>query len=373
MQGKWIEMFRAGRQTDSAGNTREWTEQDLDKIVEQYNGGDHEAPIVVGHPDSNSPAFGWVEKLKREGKLLYAKLKDVMPEFEELVKAGTYKKRSISLYPDLTLRHIGFLGGMPPAVKGLANIFSKSGEGAITYEFADWRMSTLGRIVMRMRDYLVEKEGAEKADGIISSWDVQDMLTPPPEDTSDSCYNEPHKEGEMKPEEVQKLITDAVTAVSQQFGETIKGLQTTITEMNKGIVAGREEGQRREFREFLMQPEMQRRVAEGSREATINHMMTLVGAAPVEFGEGDAKTSKPALDAYKEQLKALPEVVQFGEFATGDRAGKRDTGKETSADYGEAEVDQDRLKIHNDAIAYQEAHAGTTYDAALAAVMKGGK
>lgn len=364
MTGKWIEMFRAGRQTDSAGNTREWTEQDLDKIVEQYNGGTHEAPIVVGHPEHNSPAFGWVESLKRDGKLLYAKLKNVMPEFADLVKAGTYKKRSISLYPDLTLRHIGFLGGMPPAVKGLADIaFADGDKQPMVIEFSDWRMTTLGRIVMRMRDYLVEKEGAEKADGIISSWDVQDMLTPPPEpeEIGNSCYNDPHKEESMKPEEVQKLVTDAVAAATKEFsetmGKTIKGLETQIAELKKGQEGDREAGLRREFREFLMAPEMQKRVPEVSREATINQMMTLAGAEPVQFGEGDSKTTKPALDVYKDQLKALPEVVAFGEHATKDKAGDvtvngmdAQTLSQKAVEFQEAEAKAGRTVSITDAV-----------------------
>ncbi len=323
MTGKWIEIFKAGRQTDSAGNTREWTEQDLDKVVEQYNSGSHDAPIVVGHPEHNSPAFGWVESLKREGKLLYAKFKEVMPEFADLVKAGTYKKRSISLYPDLTLRHIGFLGGMPPAVKGLADIAFADGDSQpMVIEFSDWRMSTLGRIVMRMRDYLIEKEGADKADGIISSWDVQDMLNPPPEpDDISGSYTEPHKEESMKPEEVQALVTKAVTAVTQQFSEQIKGLTQKLDALTEESAAASSASQRREFREFLMTPEMQKRVNEGSREATINHMMNLVSAAPVEFGEGEKKTSRPALDVYKDQLKSLPEVVDFREAITKEKAG----------------------------------------------------
>jgi hypothetical protein len=76
MNGKWIEIFRAGRQTDSTGNTREWTEADLDTIVERYDPARHEAPVVVGHPTDNAPAFGWVEALKREGKTLLAKFRE---------------------------------------------------------------------------------------------------------------------------------------------------------------------------------------------------------------------------------------------------------------------------------------------------------
>ena len=32
---------------------------------------------MFGHPKTNEPAYGWVEKLKREGGCLYAKYKDV--------------------------------------------------------------------------------------------------------------------------------------------------------------------------------------------------------------------------------------------------------------------------------------------------------
>jgi hypothetical protein len=118
----WIQVFRIGRQTDSAGNLREWTPADLDKIASLYDPAQHEAPVVIGHPKENTPAWGRVEALKREGDFLYAKLKNLVPEFVGMIKKGLFKKRSISLYPDLTLRHIGFLGAIPPAVKGLADI-----------------------------------------------------------------------------------------------------------------------------------------------------------------------------------------------------------------------------------------------------------
>lgn len=57
--------------------------------------------------------------LKAEGGKLLAKLKDLAPEFKDWVKRGLYKKVSIALYPDLGLRHVGFLGATPPAIKGL--------------------------------------------------------------------------------------------------------------------------------------------------------------------------------------------------------------------------------------------------------------
>ncbi len=135
----WIEIFRTGTHTSSEGITKTWTEADLDKIAASYGDSSHEAPVVIGHPEKNAPAYGWVKAVKRQGNLLLAKLTQVAPEFAELVKAGRYKKRSISLYPDGTLRHIGFLGAQPPAVKGLADIaFNDSNQDApVSYDFSD--------------------------------------------------------------------------------------------------------------------------------------------------------------------------------------------------------------------------------------------
>lgn len=133
---EWFEVFKIGEHTDSAGNKKSWTEQDLDNIVAKYNEqNDHEAPLVIGHPKSNDPAYGWVESLKRVGDRLLAKPKQVVKEFADAVKDGLYKKRSISLYPDGTLRHIGFLGAVPPAIKGLKDLaFNDADKNPITIE-----------------------------------------------------------------------------------------------------------------------------------------------------------------------------------------------------------------------------------------------
>jgi Fe-S-cluster-containing hydrogenase component 2 len=410
----WVEIFKAGRQVDSAGNARDWTEQDLDKIVEQYGSGNHEAPIVVGHPEHNSPSFGWVESLKRDGKLLLAKFKDVMPEFADLVKAGTYKKRSISLYPDLTLRHIGFLGGMPPAVKGLADIaFADDGKKPMVIEFgAGYGESPLRRAYGVLRNLFSEMsgmQGGEIADaksrsgfcadcgdncclaacpsGAISMTADKGAVIDPAKCTvcmacCQACcmMNDPvagmqvanyqDKETSMKDEEVQQLVTKSVTLAVQQFSETtsktIALLETKLAQLEGGMVSDRESVQRREFREFLMTPEMQRRVPEAGREATVNQMVTLSVAAPVQFGEGDAKTARPALEVYKEQLRALPEVVQFGEHATREKVGDLEQVGGMSIDllaakareFRDAESAAGRTVTYTDAVAHVKKKGG---------------
>lgn len=123
----WIEIFRSGEHTDSSGKSRSFSDSDLEKISNKYNesvSGDSslEAPLVKGHPRSDEPAFGWVEKLSRKGKRLLAKLKDVSPELNSEIRKGMFKKVSMAIYPDNMLRHVGLLGAFPPAVKGLKNV-----------------------------------------------------------------------------------------------------------------------------------------------------------------------------------------------------------------------------------------------------------
>ena len=133
---EWIPIFRTGTHTDSQGNEKTWTEGDLDVIVSKYKPAEHEAPEVIGHPEHNAPAWGWVEGLKREGQTLFAKMKNRVPEFVDMVRKGLFKKRSISLYPDMTLRHVGWLGAMPPAVKGLPDVAFNEAE-SIVIEFGE--------------------------------------------------------------------------------------------------------------------------------------------------------------------------------------------------------------------------------------------
>jgi len=130
-----FECFRTGVHTDSRGISREFTQEDLDFMVSSYNPKHHEAPIVIGHPESNAPAYGWIESVRRSGQTLIARAVKLVPEFIDALKQGLFKKRSISLNSDGTLRHIGFLGAVPPAVKGLKDLEFSAAAEISSYEF----------------------------------------------------------------------------------------------------------------------------------------------------------------------------------------------------------------------------------------------
>ncbi|MEO5341395.1 MAG: hypothetical protein H7837_12910 [Magnetococcus sp. MYC-9] len=122
-------IFRPGTHTDQHGANLTFTESDLSACATAYDPSLHQAPLVVGHPVTNDPAWGWVQSLAYSGGRLLATPDQVDPAFAEMVNAGRYNKLSASFYlPDSPanpvqgtyyLRHVGFLGAQPPALKGL--------------------------------------------------------------------------------------------------------------------------------------------------------------------------------------------------------------------------------------------------------------
>jgi len=156
-----MEIFRAGNHTAMNGETLSFRESDLLKTAKNYDPQKHEAPLVVGHPSTNSPAYGWVQELDVRGGILHATPTQIDPDFKDLVTAGKFKKISASFYAPSSpanpcpgtyyLRHVGFLGAQPPAVKGL-----KSAEFEESEEYLEF-------VEVNVDDRLAELERREAA------------------------------------------------------------------------------------------------------------------------------------------------------------------------------------------------------------------
>lgn len=135
----WCEIFKTGIHKDSKGTERNWTNEDLETIKSNFEKYNPDVPICVGHPKSNSPAYGWIDTLKIEGEKLFASFKQVQDEFKQAVNKGLFKTRSISLTPDLKLRHLAFLGAQAPAIKGMEAFQFENNEDDILIEFQEER------------------------------------------------------------------------------------------------------------------------------------------------------------------------------------------------------------------------------------------
>lgn len=143
-----LQIFRAGTHTDQSGRTLAFSTADLAATASAYDPAHHEAPLVVGHPATDDPAYGWVAALHLQDGALEAAPRNVDPAFAELVAAERFNRISSSFFlPDAPgnpvpgvyyLRHVGFLGAAAPAVKGLRKPrFDLADEGGtVTLEFS---------------------------------------------------------------------------------------------------------------------------------------------------------------------------------------------------------------------------------------------
>lgn len=132
----WIAIARTGTFQDSEGRNQTFNAADLDAIAANYDPARLEAPLVFGHPKDSAPAYGWVTGLKRDGQKLFARLASVPGAVRELVGKGRYRYVSMSLTPDRkSLRHVGLLGAVPPAIDGLGPV-ELAGEPGIIINFA---------------------------------------------------------------------------------------------------------------------------------------------------------------------------------------------------------------------------------------------
>lgn len=187
-----IHIFRPGRHTSMQGATIDFGEGDLIATAKAYDPTRHEAPLVIGHPRADAPAWGWVGGLTADEGGLFATPRQLDPAFAEMVRAGRFKKVSASFYtPDSPhnpvpgvyyLRHVGFLGAQPPAVKGLAPVpvnFAEGDteEGCVSFDFAEspGLLRWLADLFRGLREYVVEKDGAETADRAIPSYAVSGL------------------------------------------------------------------------------------------------------------------------------------------------------------------------------------------------------
>ena len=316
----WMAIFRTGTHTDSNGNEKTWTEKELDNIVEKYNPKEHESPVVIGHPGDNAPAYGWIEAVKREGDILYAKMKGLIPEFVEMLKTGMFKKRSISLYPDGTLRHVGFLGAMPPAVKGLPD-FAFGDSAGMTIEFEENNSPQNNRKKEEGTMSFWERLKKRLADAGVNFSELFGSETPP------TLYTE----ADIKTK-IDEAVASAVKARETEFSEKVASLdeqrkkkeaelkaREDVIKMQEGHVKKKAVAS---FCEDLKKKGILIPAMEKLGMGVTEFMQQIASIeTPIEFGEEGKKEKQTPLEFMQAFLGSLPKAIEFGEVATKDSTG----------------------------------------------------
>lgn len=387
---KPLHIFRAGRHTPMRGDSLEFTEGEIAAMAQAYDPALLEAPLVVGHPPADAPAYGWVGALRAEGGDLFAEPRQVEPQFAEMVQAGRFKRLSASFYTPgharnpkpgaYYLKHVGFLGAAAPAVKGLKPIaFGGDDDGTVTLEFAadaalsPWRLSWLlgdiGSLFRGMRDWMVAEKGVEQADRLL-----------PPATVARIAEEAARMQGEAdatarqgaaaeappafasNPDKPEDTVTEKATPGGE---DATAALRRDLDAANARLAQFAEDAaraRRAEAETFVKDLVKEARLPAGLSARVVAFMEALPADGEVAFSEGGRDVRQAPRDAFRDLLRALPAGVQFGEAAGGDGPGE---GAVVS--FAGHRADPERAEVDAKAREHQRKHGGD-YTAALRAI-----
>lgn len=347
-----------------SGAVIEFTESHMQAAAAAYNPALHEAPLVVGHPKDNGPAYGWVKGLQFAEGRLQAQPEQVDAAFAEMVNAGRFKKVSASWYtPDSPhnpapgsyyLRHIGFLGAQPPAVKGLKSAsFAEAEEGVL--EFADWGFSTSKGLFQRLRDWFIQSQGLDTADKLIPQWEIDSL--------AEAAVALEYRTAPV----AEPTNTATMSGLNYQEGATmltaeqITAKEAAIKAREDAVAAAEKKLRDAEINDFAEKLVKAGQLLPANKATVVSLLATMPEATVISFGEGDAKTETPAVQVLKDFLKSQPKLVNFGEAAGADKdAGDAPTDNKAVSD--RATAYKRRMDDQGQGISFAEAvdavHAG---------------
>lgn len=377
---KPIQIFRAGTRMADDGEVYTITTADLKAAAAAYDPAVHEAPLVLGHPDDDAPAWGGVAGLQvSDDGVLSMLSQQVAPAFAEGVQAGRYKKRSAAFYhpqdpnnpkPGVWyLRHVGFLGAKPPAVKGLRDIKFATGSKGICFSESD---GTVARMWRQMRDFFIAQFGTETADRVLPDWQVAGLETAAvidqvTDDNTDTplpgpAFSEPSaptkaQESDPMDKELQAKL-DAEATARKAAEERAAALEQQLAGLAAAQAAQRHTANVA-FAEAAVSTGKWLPKDKDELVAALDAAGESNVSRPVQFGEGDAKKALDLVGLIQRLVNGQSTKVQFGEFADGRRQ---------VVEPGSAAGRSD-AEIHEAAQAYANQHK-VSYSEALTAVTK---
>jgi hypothetical protein len=361
-----VEVFRPGTFRAMNGQDYSFSEADVSRMAAGYDAEKAPAPVVVGHPTHDAPAFGWATGFAvNDAGTLVAELGALAPEFVSAVEDGRYRKVSMKFFPpdapnnptpgSYYPRHIGFLGGAAPAVSGLAPVQFADGDEAQLVEIAfslEEATQSTASLMRSVRAFFIEKFGPESANQAVPEyhirWIEEASKEPDPEPGfAGPPETLPAKEPPMSGDDTQHAAREAALA---------KRERALVHKENVAFTDSLIEGGK-------LLPAQKTRVV-----ALLDELSSGDGTE-IAFSDGGADKTVPRAQLFKDILSAGAQAVAFGAQdldADPDRAS--DKAKNIAFASDGMDVDQDDLATHQKARAYQSQNPGTEYLAAVQAV-----
>ncbi len=325
---KPFEIFRSGTHADNRGRSFTFSDDDLGAIAASYDPALSHAPIVVGHPKQDAPAYGWVKSISFQDGRLVVEPEDLESQFADLVRNGRFRQRSASFFtPDhpnnptpgrYYLRHVGFLGAAAPAVKGLKAVEFCDDEALVEFQDADiaraaWGFETLSKIIRGFRDFVVAEKGIDVADAIVPAWQIDQIA-----ETAQQLRDQP-------------LLTEPTTSYSDE-DDTMSQEMLAEIQRREADLAAREAS----FADQQQADLQARKTARCADDAAFVTTMVETGRLPVglkdlatalfadldaetiSFSDGGEGRQLSPRDVLRQLIERLPLPVAQGELATGD-------------------------------------------------------
>lgn len=390
-----IHIFRPGTHVDSAGRERNFSEADLAASAAAYDPAKHEAPIVVGHPRHDLPAYGWVKSLSAGSDGLTADPTQVDAAFEEHVfKPGRFKKISASFFPPNSpsnpvpgvwyLRHVGFLGAQPPAVKGLRQVeFADGDEDIVTVEFGEISPWSLKFFFQNLRDWFLVNQGQDAADKVVPAFLAEEMDMAARREAEENqqkqagasvpqspMFSEPNPEEDQPMSEAEKARLaelEAENATLKAQANQVQTQQAEFSEREQKLADKETAARHAEIEAFVADQVKAGRVLPAEQAGLVAFMETATTGDVIEFAEADHTVAKPAAEWLRGFVSGLPKRVEFAELARGTRTELGIADFSAPAGYG---VDGNGLEVRARAKALMQTNPSMSFVEAVKSAEK---
>jgi hypothetical protein len=388
--GLRVEVLKVGTFRDMHGRDIPITRDDLTELAASYDPGRYRAPVVIGHPRLDDPAWGTIERFEVEGDSLFAVEGHVDAQFAAFRDAGRFAERSLSFFlPDHPNnptpgkkhpKHCGWLGGAAPAVPGLARLQGRDRLAALSaYDPNDqhvvalsmrndrrWVFGLLASMFQRLREWRISTDGIEAADDVIRPWEIDSLreaAAPDPEEDAPAYFSQPAP-----------AVTPAPVhqgpAMSQPNQQTVDlaAQQAAVAEREARVAAQEQQmaaaaaaAARTSAVEFADALIADGRLLPRNKSRVVELMLAMPATQAVAFaGDDGSQLTKPAAEIFRELMLSLPKQIDFAAKSDTPVAGESGAPVDFAAAPG-AEVDPAGLAIHAKAQQYMQRNPGATY------------
>lgn len=281
-----ISILRAGNFVDARGRPVSYSVPDLKAIAESYDAQAAPAPLVIGHPATNDPAYGWVTSLCVEGDTLFATLDQVDDSLRQANQDGRYTRVSSSVFPaghpanprpgGPYLRHVGLLGGAAPAVASLPPVQLAGDDDVPVIDACDLAADAFPADPDAPREEPEEREATELA------------------------------AGDMRQSLAEK---DALIAQMADQLAALRDRNVNFEAENARLLADKHRSEAQTYVDALVE---QARVPPSLSAQTVDLLVAAGRLEPVELSSGDSVDLAGGLRAL---LEALPPVLSVNELS----------------------------------------------------------